>query len=436
MTPPTKIKLSDFGLCKKVSHQETFSQSGLKGTMNWMAPEMIEIMNDPENQMEQLPHGTIGSDTFSAGCVFFYFLTRGKHPFGKSHHLLTNILEAKPVELEIFEQNLQKEDSGKLRICHIIKNMICIKEKRIALPDVIEHLTPLLIAHRQFKETERVIPGYDKVACLFNPTKPVLACSVKHEVIFFTAANGFIPFSNWKQSELKLQAENTNKITALQWNYIGSNRPRNQIALGFRNGVIKILEINSSLTKASCTATFPVDDPTRICSGMKILDIWSRGHPKEKLLGFGQQIAKNKVTDESEVDRRKLPQSFIFACGTADGDVLIWNPLENDEKLRTLTRQHSKPLVLVVFSPDGRFLASADTNNKIVVWSTETWDPVFITRSPSLYSLKFSWLFTTSSTDASGYKFAFYTYGIYGSTVKVIEYAITETNDVQQPSVG
>lgn len=63
-----------------------------------------------------------------------------------------------------------------------------------------------------------MIPGYDKVACLFNPTKPVLACSVKHEVIFFTAANGFIPFSNWKQSELKLQAENTNKITALQWN--------------------------------------------------------------------------------------------------------------------------------------------------------------------------------------------------------------------------
>lgn len=238
----------------------------------------------------------------------------------------------------------------------------------------------------------------------------------------------------------------------------GSNRPRNQIALGFRNGVIKIWEINSSLTKASCTATFPVDDPTNSLEDLQwnenirylvsrssqgeVIRIWSTDSEKciyktrvFKCSNFAWRPNK-KVTDELEVDRRKLPQSFIFACGTADGDVLIWNPLENDEKLRTLTRQHSKPLVLVVFSPDGRFLASADTNNKIVVWSTETWDPVFITRSPSLYSLKFSWLFTTSSTDASGYKFAFYTYGIYGSTVKVIEYAITETNDVQQPSVG
>ncbi|KAI9561296.1 hypothetical protein GHT06_012252 [Daphnia sinensis] len=539
MTTPTKIKLSDFGLCKKVSHQETFSQSGLKGTANWMAQEMLEIKNASGNKMKELPHGTIGSDTFSAGCVFFYFLTRGTHPFGKPHLLVReNIEQNKPVEIESFIQGLQSEDNGKLALYNIIKNMIAKKDDRIPLSDVLAHLTP----HRQFKETERVIPGYDKVACLFNPTKPVLACSVKHEVIFFTALNGLIPFSNWKQSKLKLQAKNTNKITALQWNVSFFNSDGNQLAAGFKNGdvtvwsypagnilfqmnqhleevttiewnpsrldvlatiyrmnkkcliwssslsysktnliwtmegsitctkwisenhialgfqnsLIEIWEIDFIQTTARCTMTFQIDDPTisienlqwdestrylasRLSQGE--IRIWSTDNKNciYKTRDFNcSNFAwrpNKKVTDESEVDRRKLSQSFIFVCGTADGDVRIWNPLENEEKLRTLTRQHSKPLVLVVFSPDGLFLASADTNNKIIVWSTETWEPVFITRSPSLYSLKFSWLSTTSSADAIGYKFAFYTYGIYGSTVKVIEYAITETNDVQQPSV-
>lgn len=50
--------------------------------------------------------------------------------------------------------------------------------------------------------------------------------------------------------------EGENDIMCVKW------ISKNQITLGFRNGVIKIWEINSSLTKASCTATFPVDDPT------------------------------------------------------------------------------------------------------------------------------------------------------------------------------
>ncbi|KAK4004035.1 hypothetical protein OUZ56_005778 [Daphnia magna] len=76
-----------------------------------------------------------------------------------------------------------------------------------------------------------------------------------------------------------------------------------------------------------------------------------------------------KVTDESEVDRRKL---FLIQVEQQMETSLFGIRYQKNEKLRTQTRQHSKPLVLVVFSlPDGRFIASADTNNKIVVWSTE-----------------------------------------------------------------
>ncbi len=96
ITSPVQMKLSDFGYCKRVSPQGTYTQSGLKGTSNWMAPELLENL---DVSADKLPRGTIESDTFAAGCVFFYFLTRGKHPFGKPSLVPANILKNEPVLL-------------------------------------------------------------------------------------------------------------------------------------------------------------------------------------------------------------------------------------------------------------------------------------------------------------------------------------------------
>jgi serine/threonine protein kinase len=97
------MKLSDFGFVKKISPQGTFTQSGLKGTEKWMAPEILKLMEDDE--ITEYPRGSIQSDTFAAGCVFFYFLTRGKHPFGKSFQIGGNILKNKPIELNKHNQS-------------------------------------------------------------------------------------------------------------------------------------------------------------------------------------------------------------------------------------------------------------------------------------------------------------------------------------------
>jgi serine/threonine protein kinase len=110
MTTPVQMKLSDFGFVKKTSHRGTFSQqSGLKGTLNWMAPEILELLNHSRDSTvsttEELPHGTIQSDTFAAGCVFIYFLTRGKHPFGNSFEIPMNILKNNPIELNQHKQS-------------------------------------------------------------------------------------------------------------------------------------------------------------------------------------------------------------------------------------------------------------------------------------------------------------------------------------------
>jgi serine/threonine protein kinase len=106
MTTPVQMKLSDFGLVKKISPQGTYTQSGLKGTLIWMAPEILELLNHSrDSTTEELPRGSIQSDTFAAGCVFFYFLTRGKHPFGNYIRIQVNIVDNNPIELNQHEKS-------------------------------------------------------------------------------------------------------------------------------------------------------------------------------------------------------------------------------------------------------------------------------------------------------------------------------------------
>ena len=77
------LKWSDFGLCRPVNERGTYTASGIKGTMDWLAPEILMMMEDelPDCRTKR---GTKKSDTFAAGAVFFYILCRGIHPYGKS----------------------------------------------------------------------------------------------------------------------------------------------------------------------------------------------------------------------------------------------------------------------------------------------------------------------------------------------------------------
>ena len=89
-----RIKLSDFGLCKETSINHTYSISGpMKGTKFWMAQELLNVA---ANNLTPV-RGSIKSDIFSAGCVFFYFLKRGVHPFGEEIFVVENIINDKPV---------------------------------------------------------------------------------------------------------------------------------------------------------------------------------------------------------------------------------------------------------------------------------------------------------------------------------------------------
>jgi hypothetical protein len=62
----------------------------------------------------------------------------------------------------------------------------------------------------------------EDVVSRFHPKKPVIACGIKNEIIFFSAENSSIPFSNWKNNGNKFQIGHEKGIWMIEWNVISS----------------------------------------------------------------------------------------------------------------------------------------------------------------------------------------------------------------------
>uniref|UniRef100_A0A4W5R7G2 non-specific serine/threonine protein kinase n=1 Tax=Hucho hucho TaxID=62062 RepID=A0A4W5R7G2_9TELE len=83
------VKISDFGMSKQLAdgRQSYSMRSGALGTMGWNAPEVLDE--------SRKVNPTSAVDIFSAGCVFYYVLTGGKHPFGEPYRQAGNIVDGK-----------------------------------------------------------------------------------------------------------------------------------------------------------------------------------------------------------------------------------------------------------------------------------------------------------------------------------------------------
>lgn len=79
--PVVTLKWANFRLGKPVSEQETYMVSGTRSTFSWTAPELLTtlVCSDSLNDNDE-SRGTVKSDVFSTGCIFFYFLLDGVHP--------------------------------------------------------------------------------------------------------------------------------------------------------------------------------------------------------------------------------------------------------------------------------------------------------------------------------------------------------------------
>lgn len=95
-----QLKLSDFGVSKPDRSLSQVKLSGLKGTRHFYSAELLKLADEESGLAFVKGAFNTASDVFALGCLFYCFLTKGKHPFTdhRPHHglyITVNILEGK-----------------------------------------------------------------------------------------------------------------------------------------------------------------------------------------------------------------------------------------------------------------------------------------------------------------------------------------------------
>ena len=103
-----RMLISDFGICKKLDDGQTSfmpTTCGTSaGTRGWLAPEFLRILEKGLGDEDLVVDGTVGHgkltkrlDIFPLGCLFYYTLTKGLHPYGRGVDRDSNILNDRKI---------------------------------------------------------------------------------------------------------------------------------------------------------------------------------------------------------------------------------------------------------------------------------------------------------------------------------------------------
>ena len=163
--------ISDFGLCKKLdADQSSFkgTTANAAGTSGWRAPELLNDLSPAymKQNVKNRVRLTKSVDIFSTGCVFFYVLTKGYHPFGDRYIREGNIIKN--------EYDLSK--LNQLKDSYLIKDLISsmIQKNPMIRPDI-----GTVMKHPFFWSAEKKLEFLLKVSDRFeverrDPPSPLL----------------------------------------------------------------------------------------------------------------------------------------------------------------------------------------------------------------------------------------------------------------------
>jgi serine/threonine-protein kinase/endoribonuclease IRE1 len=130
--------VSDFGLSKRLdAGVSSFQTVGISGTHGWRAPEIVLLCLSTEpaatspTSASSLLRMTRAVDSFALGCVVYYILTRGLHPFGDILSREMNIAN----DCTAMERSIEPESLD------LVSKLIAFKpENRLDLLKTLQHV--------------------------------------------------------------------------------------------------------------------------------------------------------------------------------------------------------------------------------------------------------------------------------------------------------
>ncbi|ORZ12753.1 kinase-like domain-containing protein [Absidia repens] len=195
-TPAIRILISDFGLCKKLDGEQSsfhYTAASPAGTSGWRAPELLagalaasasssdhtSFSNSSNGNGSDMDPNRIGRvkatraiDIFSAGCIFYYVLSNGDHPFGNRFGRENNILKG---DYDITKLEDMGEDG--MEAMDLIDSMINTNPRSRPTADKV-------LAHPFFWSTSKRLSFLQDASDRFeveqrDPPSPLLQCLEK-----------------------------------------------------------------------------------------------------------------------------------------------------------------------------------------------------------------------------------------------------------------
>lgn len=214
----TNVLISDFGLCKRLEMGKNFfsNRSGVTGTEGWIAAELIEhlyeFQEEGENSEERRDNVekkinkkvTKAVDIFSMGCVYYYVLSSGQHPFGDPFRRQMNILSS--------DYKLDKLSSESFSEIHMQKILI---DKMISHDPQNRPLTKEILAHPIFWSKAKTLQFLQDVSDRIETVDPSESLIVNLE----KSAN-IILKNNWKTHICRDLSEDLNRYRKYNGTYV------------------------------------------------------------------------------------------------------------------------------------------------------------------------------------------------------------------------
>ena len=150
-TQRVMMKWADFGLSKQVNERGTFTMTGVRGTMDFFAPEILKLLDEDNSTGKEVQkRGTVKSDVFAEGLVFGYFISGGVHPFGTTSHQIQNNLRTNdPANLPSKSSGSRLQQFYGIETTNIHNTITRMLEKdpnnRITSSDVVNRLTEIIL---------------------------------------------------------------------------------------------------------------------------------------------------------------------------------------------------------------------------------------------------------------------------------------------------